>query len=429
MKQFKVILIGAGMRGKTYTDQMARFPDKFKVVGVAEPVDNRREYIKEKHNCDEKNCFSEWQDILSVPKFADIAVISTMDRLHFEPAMKALEMGYDLLLEKPIAPTAEECGEIYKQAKKYGRKIMVCHVLRFTPFYMQLKKIIDSGKLGKIMSVEHIEQVGIIHQSHSFVRGNWGNSNRSTFMLLQKCCHDLDIIQWLINDECSKISSFGSLSYFVRDNAPENSPERCIDGCPESESCPFNSVKLYYDDKNNSWFRTVATKNVSPTDEDVLEALKTTQYGKCVFKCDNDVVDHQVVSMEFKNNATATITMSAFTKGGRATHVMGTKGELHAVMNNPVGTQFDFYDFKTKEKSYIDSDISVSGDSIVSGHGGGDQGIVCALYDYLTGAIGSEDVSEIGISCSNHLLVFASEHSRLNGEVIIVDDFNEKYMK
>ncbi len=429
MKQLKVIVIGAGSRGQGYTNIMADHPDKFKVVGVAEPVENRRNYIKEKHGCDEKNCFTTWEDILAVPKFADIAIISTMDQLHIEPAMKALELGYDLLLEKPVATTPEECGKVYKQAEKYGRKVVVCHVLRYTPYFMRLKKIIDDGVLGKIMSVEHVECVGNVHQSHSFVRGNWGNSGRSSFMLLQKCCHDLDILQWLMGEECSRIQSFGSLSYFKEENAPAGAPERCVDGCPAAEECPYNSVKLYYDNKKNAWFRNAATQMVDPTDEDVMNALKNTQYGKCVFKCDNDVVDHQTVNMEFASGATVTMTMSAFTKGGRHSHIMGTKGELWAEMDAENGKQFRFYNFATKTTDYIDAEIAVKGDSIVSGHGGGDDGVVNAVYEYVTGAIGSDSVSEIGISCANHMLVFAAEDSRLSGKVIDTKDYMDKYMK
>ncbi len=429
MEPIKVIVIGAGLRGRGYTDIMARYPEKFKVIGVAEPVDAAREYIKNKHNCPEENCYSSWEEILDRPKFADVAVIGTMDRLHLEPSMKALELGYDLLLEKPVAPTPEECGMIYKQAEKYGRKIMVCHVLRYTPYFMQLKKIIDDGLIGKVVSINHTEAVGNVHQSHSFVRGNWGNSDRASFMLLQKCCHDIDILQWLVGKQCTKIQSFGALTYFTRENAPEGSPERCFEGCPEYDTCPYNSVKLYYDDKKNSWFRTASTLKVNPTDEDVMNALKNTQYGKCVFKCDNDVVDHQTVNMEFEDKTTVLLTMCAFTKGGRYSDIMGTKGMLHCEMGAEDGKQFRFYDFATKEFRYLDAEISVAGDSITSGHGGGDTGIVNALYKYITGELKKEEVSEIGISCANHLLVFAAEDSRISGQVIETKKYLDKYMK
>lgn len=428
MKQLTAIVIGAGSRGKRYTDIMGANPDLFKVVGVAEPIDDRREYIKNKHGIDDDKCFTTWETILQKPKMADIAIISTMDQMHFDPTMKAIEQGYDLLLEKPVAPTAKECAMIYRHAKKHGVKIMVCHVLRYTPFFMQLKKLLKDGVVGDIMSIEHIESVGNIHQSHSFVRGNWGNSDRSTFMLLQKCCHDIDILQWLVDKECKKVQSFGSLRHFKEENAPVGAPERCIDGCPHADTCYYNAVKLYYDDKKNSWFRGSATQKTAPTDEDVLEALRTTNYGKCVYKCDNNVVDHQVVNMLFEDDITVNMTMSAFTKGGRKTHIMGTKGELWANMSGNDGEWFTFYDFATKTTYPIKAQINVAGDSIVSGHGGGDDGIVHALYKYITGELNSNDVSEIGISCRNHMMVFAAEDSRITDTVINVEDYTKEYM-
>ena len=428
MKQLKVIVIGAGSRGICYTDIMVNHPEKFKVVGVAEPIKERREYIKEKHGVQQERCFDTWEKILNIPKFADIAIISTMDRMHLAPAIKALESGYDLLLEKPVTPTAEDCAVLLKKARETGRKIMVCHVLRYTKFFMKLKEIIDSGLLGKIMTVDHIEAVGHAHQSHSFVRGNWGNSKESSVMLLQKCCHDLDILQWLLGKECKQIQSFGSRDYFRRENAPANSPERCVDGCPESENCPYNAIKLYYDDKGNNWFRGTATKLPNPTDEEVMEALKTTQYGKCVFKCDNDVVDHQTVNMVFDGGTTVSLTMAAFNKGGRETRIMGTKGELRAVMDAPGDKAISFFDFTTCKTSDIDTSLSVAGDSIVSGHGGGDEGIINALYGYLTGELKAEEVSEIEISCKNHMLVFAAEESRINGVVVNTKEYSKKYL-
>ena len=429
MKQLTGIVFGAGSRGSGYSKIMAKYPEKFKIVGVAEPIESRNNFIKELFDIDEKNCYDTWEKILDVPKFADFAIIATMDQMHLEPALKALELGYDLLLEKPAAPTPEECSMIYRKAKECGRKIIVCHVLRYTPHFLKIKSVIEEGLLGDIISIDHSEAVGYVHQSHSFVRGNWGNEGRSSFMLLQKCCHDIDILQWLINKDCKKIQSFGSLNHFRKENAPEGSPERCHEGCPVANDCPYNAVKLYYDDKNNSWFRTAATQLVDPTDEDVMHALETTQYGKCVYKCDNDVVDHQTVNMLFEDNSTVTMTMCAFTRGGRSTHIMGTLGELWADTSSKAEQKFKYYNFKTKEFSYLDADIKVNGDSIVSGHGGGDGGIVNALYDYLTDKIDASQVSEIEISCKNHLLVFAAEDARKQSTVIDIDTYFDKYMK
>ena len=244
-----------------------------------------------------------------------------MDRQHFEPTMTAIDLKYDILLEKPIAPTKEECLEITKAAKKNNVKIVICTVLRYTSLFITLKDIIDSGKIGKVISINHEECVGNIHQTHSFVRGNWGNSERSSFMLLQKSCHDIDILQWLIGKKCVSVQSYGSLSFFTRENAPEDAAEYCIEGCKYADTCPYNAVKLYLDDKENGWFITTCTKLQEPTDEDVKKAISETQYGKCVFKCDNDVVDHQVVNMLFEDDITVSFTMNPFGKGGRYIHI------------------------------------------------------------------------------------------------------------
>ena len=421
MKRVRVILIGAGNRGTVYTDIMKHMPEQYQVVGVADALEEHRMYIREKHGFSENSCFSSWQDILDVPKFADVAIISTQDSLHYDPAMKALEVGYDLLLEKPIAVTEEQCINIYRQAKKYNRKVMVCHVLRYTAFYEKVKSLIDANAVGDIVSISHEECVGNVHQSHSYVRGNWGNTKRSNFMLLTKSCHDLDLIQWLMNKSCSRVQSFGALYYFKRSNAPEGAPDYCVQGCPHAENCPYNAVKLYYEDKENTWFRTTATKKVAPTDEDVLAAITNTQYGKCVFKCDNDVVDHQTVNMEFEDHTTAVFTMCAFNKGGRKTHIMGTHGEMYCDFEEDV-IQLYYFNDRTTE-TFHPAKEPVDG-TLVGGHGGGDTGIVCALYDYLTGKKSSDEVSEIEISCKNHQLVFAAEKSRLMSSSVSVENDN-----
>lgn len=418
MKKLKVILIGAGGRGKSYTDFMATMPEKFEVVAVAEPVESRRNYIKQKHGLPNERCFSDYTPLLALGRIADVAVISTMDREHFEPAIKAIKLKYDLLLEKPIAPTPEECKAITDCAEENNVKVVIGTVLRYTDVFTKLKTVIDSGKIGKIMSINHEECVGNVHQSHSFVRGNWGNEERSSNMLLQKTCHDFDIIQWLIGKKCKKVQSFGALSYFCKENAPEGSPEYCIDGCSVGDKCPYNAVKLYYDDKENIWFRTASTKEVNPTDEMVKKALNDTQYGKCVFKCDNDVVDHQTVNMLFEDDITVTFSMNAFNKGGRFMHIMGTDGEIHVAVDGK--SPMEIYSFETKETETVNL---ITGNSILSGHGGGDSGIVKALYDYLVGDCKGCSIPEIRESYYNHLITFAAEKSRTEGKIIDIDDF------
>jgi predicted dehydrogenase len=281
--------------------------------------------------------------------------------------------------------------------------------------------MIDDGSLGKIVNIQHIEPVGNVHQSHSFVRGNWGNSDRSSCMILQKSCHDTDIIQWLVGKECLKVQSFGSLSYFTPENAPEGAPERCIDGCPEAKQCPYNAVKLYYDDKKNGWFRKASTKKMEPTDEDVELALRTTEYGKCVFKCSNNVVDHQVVNMEFEDGITCSFTMCAFSSGGRYIRIMGTKGELCAEMGQPTMKFVDFVKRKTTEIQIADRVVD---DTIVGGHGGGDGGIIAAFYDLLNG-VKSNSIGDISDSVKSHMIAFAAEKSRLEGRVVEIKEMYE----
>ena len=420
MKKKKIILIGAGLRGIAYTDIMAVRNDQYEVVSVAEPIENRREYIKKKHNIPDGMCFSSWEPILAMPKFADAVIISTMDRDHLAPAMAAIDRGYDILLEKPIAPTPEDCFRITEAANRKGVRVLVCHVLRFTPFFNLLKKCIDEGMIGEVMSIQHAEHVGNLHQSHSFVRGNWRNSEESSCMILQKTCHDLDILQWLVNKPCKRIQSFGSLSYFRKENKPDGAPLRCIDGCPHAATCPYDAVKVYLEDKGNTWFRTSATHCVAPTDADVEKALRETDYGKCVFQCPNNVVDHQIVNMEFEGGVTVNMTMEAFNKGERNIMIMGTKGEIRGKMKEDHITLFDFL---TRETRQIPVTDAILNESITGGHGGGDKGIVYAFYDLLNGNLNSKSICDISVSCKNHMLSFAAEKSRLTGKVIDVDNY------
>ena len=424
-KLLTAILIGAGNRGETYTNIMAKLEGKFKVIAVAEPIDSRRNAIKELHQIPDDMCFEDWKPLLDKGKIADVAIIATMDKQHLEPTMAAIDCLYDILLEKPVSPDPVECQKIALFAEEKGVKIVVCHVLRYTPIFITIKNLIDEGRLGQIISINHEECVGNVHQSHSFVRGNWGNSQRSSCMLLQKSCHDMDILQWLVGKKLKKVQSFGNLTYFRKENAPVGSPEYCIDGCPKADTCPYDAVRLYLHNEGTgyrNWFRTTCTREANPTDEMVEKALRTTQYGKCVFKCDNDVVDHQTVNMLFEDDVTVTFTMNAFNTGGRFIHIMGTKGELRASMahgDKPI----TLYDFETRKTEEIP--ISAK-DGLNNGHGGGDDGIVHSLYEYLNGEYTGCSISDIRTSVNNHLIVFAAEESRANGTVVDFEEFVSK---
>jgi len=424
MKRLKVILVGGGDRGMRYTNLMGESPEEYEVIAVAEPLENRREFVRDRHGIPEDMCFTDWKPLLEKGKIADLCVIATMDRDHFAPAMKAIELGYDLLLEKPMAPTQEECTMLARAAEEKGVKVVICTVLRYSGVFCTLKKLIDEGKIGEVMSINHEECVGIIHQSHSFVRGNWGNVGRSSNMLLQKSCHDIDILQWLLGKKCKKVQSFGTLSYFRRENAPEGSPERCHEGCPVADTCPFNAVKLYYDDKENGWFRGAATKHVYHTDELVEKALKETQYGKCVYKCDNDVVDHQTVNMLFEGDVTVTFSMNAFNPGGRFIHIMGTKGEIRAALDS--GSPIKVFSYEKNDYEVYDI---VGTDGIAGGHGGGDEGLIKTLYHYLTGDYNGNSIPEIWESYYNHSVVFAAERSRAEGTVVDFESYFEEVNK
>ena len=427
MKKLKVICIGAGGRGRGYFNIMSEQPDKFELVGVADPIDAARDVFFRSFGIPEENSYRSWEEILDRPKFADIAVISTLDDMHYKPAMKAIELGYDLLLEKPIAQTVEEISDIAKAAHKKGTRVIVCHVLRYTPFYKKVKDIVDSGAIGEIMSVIALERVQNIHYSHSYVRGNWHSEKESTPMLLAKSCHDIDIIQWLLGKTCKKVSSFGDLTYFKSENAPEGAPVRCADGgCPIADTCPYNCIKLYYDDKKNLWFRRAAAKGISettyPTDDEVMEALKTTDYGLCVFHANNDVVDHQVVDMLFEGNVTASFTMNPFNGGGRAIHLFGTEGELVAEANDTAIRVFSFAAKSWREVPVVETD-----ESILGGHGGGDQGMIADLYEYFNGIYNGCSVADISVSAANHLIVFAAEKARHTDTVVDVDEYFREF--
>ncbi len=421
MEKKKIIVVGMGARGTTYTNIALNMQDKFEVVAFAEPIEARRAYMQDKTGLSEDRVYTTWETMLAKEKFADVAVIATMDRDHFAPTMAAIEKGYDILLEKPVCPTPEECRVIEKAANEKGVKVLICHVLRYTTFFKALKNMIDEGMLGDIVSIEHMEAVGNTHHSYSFVRGQYGNSERSSCMILQKSCHDMDILQWLIGKKCKRVHSFGSLMYFKRDNAPEGSPERCTDGCPHATTCPYNAIKLFKESKNDICYhgRAKVTKNPLATEEDLDRALRETDYGKCVFKCDNDVVDHQVVNLEFEGGVTASFTMSAFTRGGRFIKIMGTKGELTGVMGN---TKVGFFDFEKNQYEEIVVADKVTDTSIMGGHGGGDTGVMNALYDLLNG-VENKSLADISTSVENHMIAFAAERSRLEGRVVSMEEY------
>ena len=417
MEPYRVIVIGGGLRGRTYADIMLTMPEKFKVVGIAEPIEDRRRYFAETFDIPAENCFEDWRPLLAKGKIADVAIIATMDRDHFEPSVEAINLGYHLLLEKPISPVPAESIRVAQLAEEKGVHVLVCHVLRFTPFFVRLKQLIDDGAIGDLQSIVHSEYVGNVHQSHSFVRGNWCDSEKSSPMILQKSCHDMDILQWLVGRECRYVQSFGSLSYFCEKYKPEGAADRCID-CSVRDNCPYNAIELY--PAEEGWFPCAATKKIHPTKEDIDLALRESDYGRCVFSSDNNVVDHQVVNLEFEDGITVAFTMAAFNKGGREMKIMGTKGEITAKMSE---TTMELYSFDTKETTEVPILDAQAGDNILNGHGGGDNGIVNALYELLSGTYHGNNICDAMRSAENHIIAYAAEESRKNHQTVNMKDF------
>ena len=407
MKQITAVVIGAGNRGCTYAGYAKDHPEELKIVAIAEPRAERLHDLADSVNVPYRNRFSNWEDLLDQPKMADCAFICTLDDDHIGPAIKAMEMGYDLLLEKPMSNTEDECRIIVQTAKQLNRKLTVCHVLRYTPFYMTLKALIDQGEVGEVTTINQIENVGYWHQAHSFVRGNWRNSEETSPMLLQKSCHDMDIILWLMGKNCLRVQSFGSLRHFTAENAPVGAPMRCLDGCPHENSCPYYAPKLYMDMERTGWPIDVITTNF--TLEGRRKALEEGPYGRCVYHCDNDVVDRQIVNLEFEDGAIATFTMTGLSADfSRQLKIFGTEGQITADM----GTKEIVLHRFGEEKRNIPVDMGLE----ASGHGGGDYGIMSDFLNILRN--GGESRTSAEVSLQSHLICFAAERSRKENIVI-----------
>lgn len=409
-----VAIIGLGSRGlQTYAPCQNEFPDKLKIVAVADIVPEKVEIAKRRYGIADEMCFRSGEELLSQPKLADAAFICTMDKQHYAHAKAALEKGYDLLLEKPISPDADECRELVAIAEKLGRKVCVCHVLRYTPFYGELKRLLDEGAVGEVTSVQHIENVVYWHQAHSFVRGNWRNSTETSPMILQKCCHDMDLLVWLLGRRATKVQSFGGLYEFRPERAPKGSAERCVD-CAVRADCPFDAEKIYLTNDatgflkgHKGWPCDVLAPE--PTEQKIRDAIANGPYGRCVWHCDNDVVDHQVVNIEFEGGVTAQLTMCAFTKrGGRDTVILGTKGQIIANLSEEMIHVLPF------DGDSYDIDVTKLASGF-GGHAGGDTRLVEEFIDIVGGGEPGIRTTTLADSTESHYIAFAAERSRVEG--------------
>lgn len=419
MKLITAVVIGAGDRGlDSYGPYALRNPDELKCVAVADPNKKRRDEFQRQHNLTDDQCFETWEDVLNKPRLADAIFICTSDKMHFEPTMKALEKGYHILLEKPMSPNAGECIKMVETAEKLQRVFTVCHVLRYTPFFTKIKEIIESGEIGDVVSIQHNENVSYWHQSHSFVRGHFNNSDESSPMILQKSCHDMDIMLWLIGKNCIRLSSFGSLTYFKSENAPKGATKRCLDGCPHAEECPYYAPKFYLTE-DVGW--PTSAISVSTAYEDRKKALETGQYGRCVYHCNNNVVDHQVVNFEFDDGVTAVFTMCAFTnENSRTLKIMGTKGEIKGHLEKD---EIEIQNFGKRESRKITFKKSKFG------HSGGDDRIVREFVQLVRDDGKKQGIASAEASLQGHLMAFAAEEARLTKQVVDLSEFRKMTTK
>lgn len=397
------ITLGAGNRGNVYGNYASEYPDHLKIVGVAEPIAIRNERYCKQHSIKKKNSFVTWEHVFEQPKFADAIIITTPDDLHYGPCMKALAMGYDVLLEKPIAPTEQECRDILALAQAKNRIVAVCHVLRYAPYFIELRKKIMDGSIGELISIQHFEPIEHVHMAHSFVRGNWHSSKATTPIILAKSCHDLDILRWMVGEPCERISAFGDVKWFNAKNKPQGATARCADGCAVESTCPYSAQKIYYRDRQRTYVFDLPDDKAKHG-EAILEYLRTTNYGRCVYQMENDQPDHYIANMQFKNGVTVGFNMEAFTSyHGRRTRIMGSHGDIVGDMKS-----FTYTNFLSGDKTVWSMETD--------GHGGGDWNLVADWVQAIAKQDKSLLSSTIDASVESHLMGFAAEKSRLGGQ-------------
>lgn len=416
MKKVTFAILGVGNRGFVYAAQQKNLQVQMEVTAIADIRQSCLDAANEIVKLPEDRIFHSADELLAQPKLAQVMAICTQDAQHKDHAIRAMELGYDLLLEKPIANNLEDIRAIEQKAKELGRTVVICHVLRFAPFYNRIKELLDSGAIGRIMHVDASECVSYSHMAHAYVRGHWRRKDESSPMILAKCSHDMDLILWLTGKKCLRLSSFGGLDYFNAANCPEGAPERCEDGCP-AKDCPFHAINFYMPRIPN-WPTNIM--HPAPTEENILEILRTTRYGKCVFKQDNDVVDHQTINMLLEDGVTVTFSMTGFhSRTNRTISIGGTEGEIWG----DIASKKIYWQRYGKERQVIDVSDEVAANG--SGHDGGDRGLMEEVVRFFGDPeCKSTSITTLERSTESHYVAFAAEESRLNGgKPIQMEDF------
>jgi predicted dehydrogenase len=417
VRPITVAVLGAGMRGHLFGEILAELAHLATVVAVAEPRSAYREAFAARHGLQRDRVFSTWQEFAARPRLADAVIVATMDRDHLDPAVACLAQGYDMLLEKPMAATLDECEALERAQRASGALVAVCHSLRYQKGFARLRALVAAGRVGRILSVDQLEQVGFEHYAHSYVRGNWGNAGRATPMLLAKSCHDLDYLSHLVGRAPRRVSSFGHLSHFRPEYAPEGSTDRCTDGCRVEHTCPYSAIKQYVQTDRTRWPAAVIAHD--HTAEAHLEAISTGPYGRCVWRADNDVVDHQVVAIEYDDHVTATLTMTGFTqRQGREVRVHGTEGEA----------RFDEHAGVIELRTFAGHDVETIRLGPEPGeHGGGDHRVMRAWLEAIRRRDPGLILTDVQASLATHAIAFAAEASRLSGRTVDMRDFGSSH--
>ncbi len=424
-KPVTAVIVGGGHRSFIYADHSITNPEDLKIIGIADPNRERCLLAAQKYGFSEEFCFESAQELAKHPKMADAIINGTMDHQHFMTAAPLLEKGYDMLLEKPFACSADEMHRLLSIVRTHGNKVMICHVLRYADFYLEIKKRILNGDIGDILNIQTVENVSYHHLSTSYVRGKWANSDIcKTSMLLAKSCHDIDIMTWMMLPvKPERVSSFGGKFQFRPENAPAGAGTRCLLDCPHVDTCRYSAKDMYLGHPERwafyAWTEFEGRSDV--TYEEKAESLRTTNpYGRCIYKCDNNVVDHQSVLVEFENGATGTHNMVGGTaSSGRSIHITGTKGEIYG--------DFESCKFTVSliANGHPDGCVNTEVDtSTGGGHGGGDEALITDFTHFVRTGEQSVSCTSIYNSVEGHLTVFLADKSREEGGMPQVCDYS-----